>query len=86
MQEENSCPGLTLLASGAAAGKGGEGARFVNVLLNLLSLQHFPSPEMLPKVLLGLGMFGNYIVAEALSQPNQIAQFDYFYYYKVWGF
>lgn len=67
-------------------GEGGKGARFINILLNLLSLQHFPFPEMLPKVLLGLGMLGNYIVAEALSQPNHIAQFDYFYYCKVWGF
>lgn len=80
------CPGLMPLASGAAMGKGGEGAWFINVLLNLLSLQHFPFPEMLPKVLLGLGMFGNYIVAEAVSQPNHIAQLDSFYYCKVWGF
>lgn len=64
------CPGLMPLASGAAVGEGGEGARFVNVLLNLLSLQHFPFPKVLPKVLLGLVMLGNYIVAEALSQPN----------------
>lgn len=26
---------------------------------------------MLPELLLGLGVFGNYIVAEVLSQPNQ---------------
>lgn len=65
MQEEDA------RASGAAGGEGGGGAWFIRVLLNSLSQQNFPSPEMLPKVLLGLGTFGNYIVAEALSHPNQ---------------
>lgn len=32
------------------------------------------------------GLFGNYIAAEAVSQPNQIVQLDYFYYCWVWGF
>lgn len=85
VQEERSCPGLMPLTPAAAAGKGGEDAQFISVLLNSLSLKHFPPPEMLPKVLLGRRMFGNYIVA-ALPQSYQIAQFDYFYYYNIWGF
>lgn len=66
-------------------GRGGH-PQFINVLLNLLSLQHSPSPEMLPKVLLGWGMFGNCMTAEALSQPNQRLPGLTFYYHKVWGF
>lgn len=57
-QEENSCPGLRLLTPGAAADKAGESTWFINVLLNLLSLQHLAPPETLAKVFLGLGSFG----------------------------
>lgn len=43
----------------------------IHALLNLLSLQHFPSPEALPELLPELSVFGNYKVVETLSQPNQ---------------